>query len=523
MKKFAMFILMSGLVLPFMFLSVTLQAQMKVENNLDTVKQKVSTLNDKVAGVEERLATAEADLAKLTKIKLSGYIQAQWINYEASNVYPNNYFMIRRARIKFTYEPINGIVFVLQPDFQPGNITIKDVYVQANDPWLKTFSLFVGKFNRPDYEVEYSSSNREVPERSRVIRAIYPDERAIGAKLEIAPPTVPIKVQIAIFNGNDGIAINNPVYNYGSGKWDKNAVVGQNIDFDNFKDLMARVTYAFKFGKWGGLTIGTHGYYGQIKANSLDVLNSDYSYSKTLANVGKGVRKNWVGFEAQFYADVLGGLTLKGEYIFGVNSTPGYNGSASFVTQTSSINSTKDTLSLLTLTTKTINNAPAISRNFSGWYVYLIKNIGKRNQVAVRYDYYNPNTKLSADQIGTNKWDAKIPINIDPAQYTSFAGTNPVIATGIQNKTITTNKLVSGVDDIPYGTWTFSYSYYFTDNIKFMVAYEMPMNKKVGIVDAKGNGNVISSPFTVNNVTSTYDYSNQIKQNMLTLRMQVKF
>lgn len=214
MKKFARVLLMSGFVLPFLFLSLTLKAQMPVQPQLDTVKQKVSTLNDKVAGVEERLATAESDLAKLTKIKVSGYIQAQWINYEASNVYPNNYFMIRRARVKFTYEPVNGIVFVVQPDFQPGNITIKDAYAQANDPWLKMFSLWVGKFNRPNYEVEYSSSSREVPERSRVIRAIYPDERAIGAKLEIAPPKLPLKFQLAVFNGNDGIATVNPDRDY---------------------------------------------------------------------------------------------------------------------------------------------------------------------------------------------------------------------------------------------------------------------------------------------------------------------
>ena len=74
---------------------------------------------------------------------------------------------------------------------------------------------------------------------------------------------------------------------------------------------MGRVIYGFKFGHFGGLTIGAHGYYGQIKANSKDVLKSDYTYDKALDNVGKGVPKQWVGFEAQFYADILGGLALK--------------------------------------------------------------------------------------------------------------------------------------------------------------------------------------------------------------------
>jgi hypothetical protein len=486
----------------------------------DTLKADVSTIRDKIAGVEERLATAESDLTKLTKIRLSGYIQAQWLNYEASAVYPNNMFMIRRARLKVQYEPVSGLVFVLQPDFQPGNITIKDAYAQANDPWLKTFSLWAGKFNRPDYEVEYSSSMREVPERSRVIRAIYPDERAIGAKLEIAPPSTHLKIQLALFNGNDGISINNPVYNYGTGRWDNVSTIIQNNDYDNSKDLMLRATYAFKLGKWGGLTVGAHGYYGAIKANSLDVLNSDYSYDKTLSTIGKTVPKQWVGVEAQFYADILGGLAIKGEYIMGVNSSPGYNGSASYVTNTSALNN--DTLTLNTLTTKNINGAPAISRNFMGYYVYLIKNIGKHNQVCVRYDYYNPNTKLSADEVGTAKWDGS-KTTTGSLNATVIQGNDPTIVTATQSKTITVNRLVSGVNDIPYGTWTFAYTYFFDEHIKFMIAYEMPMNKKVGIVDpATGRGNVLSG-YTVNNIPGTYDFSNLINQNVLTVRMQVKF
>ena len=210
MKKFTRIILTLGLILPMLVISTGMKAQKQIDDlrkEQDTLKENVGTLRDKVSGVEERLATAEGDLAKLTKIKLSGYIQAQFQHFEASNAYPDNVFMLRRVRIKFQYEPINGVVFVLQPDFVPGNITLKDAYVQLNDRWLKTFSLWAGKFNRPNYEVEYSSSSREVPERSRVIRAIYPDERATGAKLEIAPPKIPLKVQLAVFNGNGGLTI----------------------------------------------------------------------------------------------------------------------------------------------------------------------------------------------------------------------------------------------------------------------------------------------------------------------------
>ncbi|MEI7725558.1 MAG: hypothetical protein WCK09_10670 [Bacteroidota bacterium] len=517
MKKITSIFLTFGMILAMLVLSTGTKAQNQLgdlKKEQDTLKENLSTLRDKISGVEERLATAEGDLSKLTKIKLSGYIQAQYMHYEASNAYPDNVFMLRRVRIKFQYEPINGVVFVLQPDFTPGNITLKDAYVQLNDRWLKTFSLYAGKFNRPNYEVEYSSSSREVPERSRVIRAIYPDERATGAKLEIAPPKLPLKIQLAVFNGNDGLTITDA-----SGA----NINPLNNDFDNHKDFMGRVTYTFKFGQIGALGIGAHGYYGAIKANTTDLLNSDYTYNKSLdtegKNIGKLIRKNWVGFEAQLYFDFLGGLALKGEYIFGVNGTPGYN-SKTTVVGPQVVNGMKnDTLFMTTTTTVTTNNRPAIERNFSGYYIYLIKNIGKHHQIAARYDYYDPNTKLSSDLIGVNQYNGNVATKTTD-KYT-YSGTNPVVSTDAQTKTTVNNSLKSGTADIKYQTITLAYTYFFDDNIKIMLGYEIPMNKKVA-QNASGVGNVTTT-YAINGTPGVWDYSNSILQNTLTLRLQVKF
>ncbi len=512
MKFSAHYFLTLFLILLMMLVSTGVYAQNQIEEfqkEQDTLKENVSTLRDKILGVEERIATAEADLAKLTKIKLSGYIQAQYLHYEASNAYPGNVFMLRRARLKVQYEPVNGVVFVLQPDFIPGNISIKDAYVQLNDRWLQTFSLYAGKFNRPNYEVEYSSSSREVPERSRMILSLYPDERAIGAKLEIAPPQIPLKIQLALFNGNDGLTITDA-----SGV----NINPTNNDFDNHKDFMGRVTYTFKLGQIGAWGIGTHGYYGMIKANTTDVLNSDYTYNKSVDNIGKLIRKNWVGFETQLYFDFLGGLTLKGEYIFGVNGTPGYTSKTSVVSPvTTAIKN--DTVIMTTLTTNTTNSRPAIEKSFSGCYVYFIKNIGKHHQIAARYDYYNPNTKLPSTEIGVAKWDAAVK-TVTTDKY-AYAGTSPVVATNTQTKTVLVNTLKSGTSDIKYHTITLAYTYFFDDNIKIMLAYAIPMNKQVG-VNADGVGNVTTS-YTANGVPGVYDYSNSIKQNLLTVRLQVKF
>ena len=92
--------------------------------------------------------------------------------------------------------------------------------------------------------------------------------------------------------------------------------------------------------------------------------------------------KNWKGAEIQIFADILGGLAIKGEYVAGVNS-------ASSTTNQSS-----------TATIADMRKDPSKLRNFSGYYIYLIKNIGPKNQVVAKYDYYDPNTKLSGDAAG---------------------------------------------------------------------------------------------------------------------------
>ena len=83
------------------------------------------------------MAVNESDLGKLTKIKVSGYIQAQFESYQDGLLKTNdpaNTFYIRRARVKFTYEATDGVKFVLQPDFSTGNLSLKDAYAVASLP-----------------------------------------------------------------------------------------------------------------------------------------------------------------------------------------------------------------------------------------------------------------------------------------------------------------------------------------------------------------------------------------------------
>ncbi|NQV02010.1 MAG: hypothetical protein HQ542_05160 [Bacteroidia bacterium] len=473
----------------------------------DTVKKEGLSLHDRVTGVEERIANAENKLEKATKIRLSGYIQAQWIHFENPSVYANNTFTVRRARIKIKYQPVNEVIFVLQPDFFTGGAILKDAYVALYDPWIRTFSLWAGQFNRPNFAVEYSSSKREVPERSRVIRRLYPGERGVGAKLEVTPPGLPLKLQLAVLNGNAFLVIDD-IYGENINPWA--------IDFDPFKDIMARLTYKFKLGNFGHLDLGVNGYYGWMKSNSSTVLNSDYSLNKNVT-IGQHVTRHWLGGEMQFYMNFLGGMTIRAEYMMGINAYPGAVGSFS-VEDPMQTTLANDTLTMTYLITNTQEIKPTIRRNFKGGYVYLIKNIGKRNQFAFRWDFFDPNTKLSGNQIGVVKYDNS---SSDVKTNMIINGTNPVIILNEITNNIVDNSLKSGSSDITYHTVTFAWNYFFTDNLKIQVAYEMPFNEKVG-VDASGNSNLVKK-YTVNDQTVYNNYSRVFPQNVFTIRLQAKF
>jgi len=440
-----------------------------------SVNEKLTETNDKVNGILERLATDEGDLSKLTKIKVSGYIQAQYQMFENPSLQPTNYFSIRRARVKFTYEALDGVKFVLQPDFAPGSLSIKDAYVVVNDHWTKSFSLWAGKFNRPNYEVEYSSSQRELPERSLVIRTLYPGERAIGAKLEFNPVNIPIHAQVALLNGTDGLTIND--------KSGTNLNSNENKDFDNFKDIMARVTYNITLGNFGGLDIGAHGYFGSLKSNALATLSSDYT-TLTTAKVGDPIKRNWFGGEFQFFADILGGLSLKGEYIAGKNASIGYSPVAGVAASADG----------KTAAVAPIPGVANYQNNFAGYYVYLIKNLGKRNQFAFRYDYYDPNTNITGKDVMVKG-------------YTSAD------ATVLKNK-------MSGKSDLATTTYGFALHHYFDDNIRITLAYDIVQNEKVG------SEGLLTEDYTKadgTKVAKGIDYGKVVNQNVLTLRIQAKF
>ena len=370
---------------------------------IDSLKEAIDILDGKTSALDERVLINEADLEKHNKIKVSGYIQAEYRNYQSALVKENDAystFLIRRARLKFTYAATDGVKFVLQPDFSTGGLSIKDAYAVVNIPILKGWALWAGQMNRPNYEVEYSSSQREVMERSRVIRAIYPGEREIGVKLEYTGINIPLKFQFMVMNGN--------------------FTHSQAVDADTKKDLMTRLVYSVKMPEAGvGIDFGLNGYYGGSIVKSNPFVSTINPLIVDSVALGTYLEKNWIGGEVQVYADVLGGMAVKAEYMAGVNNYASLTGLSATIAQKLA--------------------DPNKVRNFSGYYIYLIKNIGAKNQIVGRYDYYDPNTKTSGD--------------------------------------------ASTATELAFKTWTFAFQHYLNDNIRLSLQYEMPANETNSTTD----------------------------------------
>jgi Phosphate-selective porin O and P len=288
----------------------------------------------------ESFAELRNVVEQLRRMRLTGYIQAQYVNDERSvdelsgaSTRNLDQFSIRRARVKFTYQFLPTSRFVLQPDVTSSGVTLKDGYVEFTEPWTSwRHTLTAGQFNWPfGFEIMYSSSNREVPERSRMVRTLFPGERDRGVMLSGLGLGEKLRYQVAVVNGTG---------------------TSQSFDANRRKDVVARVGY-----KFGAVNAGVSAYHG-----------TDLVATGTNAR-GVEFDKERLGLDVQWVTP-LPGLGLRGEYITGRQApAPG-------------------------------TNRP-VSHDVGGWYVYAIQNIGTRHQFAVRVDEYDPDTDVDGNAIRT--------------------------------------------------------------------------------------------------------------------------
>jgi len=379
-------------------------------------------------------------IKKLEKLKISGYLQTQFqygerdaslkVGAANNNNESFNRIGIRRGRIKFAYEEGNASG-VFQLDITEKGVSFKDAYLNIKDPWFRTNQLRFGIFDRPfGSEISYSSSKRESPERSTIFQTLFPDERDLGGMIILQAPKTSswnfLKLEAGLFSGN-----------------------GIKQETDNRKDFIGHLSANNNIGDIGNFGIGVSYYNGGVYQGTENVYiinDKAFELNNAASNKGKFAKREYLGFDGQFnMISYLGMTQFRGEYLLG--------------TQTGSNTGSKSP------NASSLPNTDTYIRNFSGGYIMLVQDFGTLPLSGVlKYDWYDPNTKVSKNEIGQN-------------------GT--------------------GKGDIAYNTLGFGLLWRASNNIRLQAYYEL-----------------VSNEISNNTIDS---YKENIKDNVFTLRLQYKF
>jgi hypothetical protein len=368
-------------------------------------------------------------------LKISGYFQPQFQIAESKGIKSysggdfeenvSNRFMLRRARIRFDYvhftdegQPQAQVVF--QFDGTERGVFIRDFWGRFYENKWQLLSITAGMFARPfGYELNYSSSDRETPERGRMSQILMKTERDLGAMVSFETrkknhPLKYFKLDAGIFNGQ-GLTSPN--------------------DYDSYKDFISRLALKpYPLNKNTTLSAGISYLNGGFIQNSVYVnrvhekggLNM-FVLDSSLTNKGAKAPRKYYGADAQIkFKHGWGETELRAEYWWG--------------TQTATATASETPPELLV-------NEPYYIRKFNGGFFYLLQNIvNEKHQIVAKFDWYDPNREVEKLEIG------------DGSRRTTEA-------------------------DIKFSTVGIGYNHYFNDNIKLMLYYDLIYNETTTLPD----------------------------------------
>jgi len=411
----------------------------------------------------------QSDNALAKKLKITGYVQTQFQKADTAGITSfaggdfasgvDNRIAVRRGRIKFAYDNQNAQA-VVQFDITEKGLAIKDAFFTVLEPWMNTVSLTGGVFDRPfGYEISYSSSTRETPERSRIFQTLFPGERDLGGRLTIQAPKTSnwnfLRLDLGLMDGN-----------------------GTNVETDSYKDfighLSASKSSADEKFKWGlGASYYKGGFaYTTDKSYTMKKSGAEKGFAVETVKKGDQSMRQYLGLDAQLSYDWALGITqFRGEYLLGTQ--PGTSSSSSSLT-TANIGPKMTVGSDGVVTTSNVGK-DVYSRPFSGYYAYLIQNILETPlQAVVKYDVYDPNTMVSGNEIGS------------------------AVTTGVK----------TGSADLKYSTLGVGLNYRWSSNVKFMAYYDIVRNETTS--------NIVKA-------STLEDLSHDRNDNVFTFRVQYKF
>jgi hypothetical protein len=391
-------------------------------------------------------------LKKFENLRFTGYIQPQFQvaqrigtkTFEGGDfsMFSKNRFMLRRARIRLDYfipskkNKWPKALFSFQVDATERGVIVRDMFARFYENRFHNFSMTVGLFARPfGYEVNLSSAFRESPERGRMSQTLMPAERDLGAMISFDPQDKKdklawLKIDAGFFNGP--------------------GLTGT-TDFDSRKDFITRATFRpahpKKFEVSGGLSFFYGGWRQQTKyvyGIEESAGSHRFTVDSNISNIGRIATRKYYGADIQMKLKHAWGETeIRGEAWTG--QQPG--------------------LATTSVSPGTLPLTPVYLRHFTGGFIYFLQDIvNAKNQLVLKYDWYDPNNRVKESEIGA-------------------PGSNLAVA------------------DICYGSFGAGFIHYFNDNVK-LVLFHM---------------------FVHNNATQLTDYTADVPDNVFTARLQFRF
>lgn len=396
---------------------------------------------------------------KYGSISFSGYLQPQFqyaqskgadADFQGGAFAENtdNRFRLRRGRLRADYSLLNddgtpSTYFVFQFDGSEQGVNVRDFWGRYYEHHFQLFYFTAGLAGRPfGSELQISSSSRESPERGRMSQTLMKTERDLGVMITFNPRKKNAKLKnlefdLGIYNGQ---GLSGPQ------------------EFDNSKDFVMRLShknYAFKkipVNLSGGISALLGGLNHQLPIKfEMKQLTNVWIMAKDSSsnNIDKIAPRKYYGADIQLSTQKTSWKSeLRLEYIKGVQT-----GTSTSSTTPGSYPVDKNSVKL-----------PYYSRNFDGAYLTYVQTLNNtNNQLIFKYDWFDPNKKVSGNEINA---------------MNGFTAA-----------------------DVRFDTFGFGFLHHFNPHLKAVIYYDVIKNEKTKLIN----------------------FENDLADNVLTLRTQFYF
>ena len=445
---------------------------------------KIQAVDSKIDGLNEDYLATKSTVTGLAKLKVSGYIQFQYaLNADTNLASAPGYsqkqgaWSLRRGRVKLAYNAGNGAEFAWEPNFLESKFSINTATIKYTEQWLKSFWVLGGIQDIPfGYEIGYSSSGMEWLERSRFEqKSVFNGEKTLGAVLGFTSNDIPVNFKFGWLNGQT----QQSVITDWSATQDPKNFVGRLGFTTAFNDLGLSVDGGASYYYDSKLLTDTTngGSIREMRNDSLVTVNHRFRQDLNTGVYGADL-------QATYEIPGLGGLKLLGEYYGG--KVVGNNGNLLIYTGAAPG-------TVLTTGGSAYNAIPDI-RNVQAFYAAAVLNpvaFLPQLQLLYRFDYFDPNSDVSGNQIQGEK-------------------------------------VALGAADVAYTTQSLGLNWFVNGNFKVCLAYDIVSNETTNAPSMDGWSSdkartVVQGALKTGTYTAKNDFSKDIDDNVLTLRGQVSF